>query len=128
MDTADYSAVSGNVIDYLSGVLINQDGEFSTDERRHIETPPTIDYLRNHFDINDRSTLINFGVGISRIARELIAQTDCFILGVDISALIRTLGHIFCTTPNYLSCSIEGLQAPINNGFRTEYAYSIWAL
>ena len=38
------------------------------------------------------------------------------------------LGNIYCSSPNYLSCSIDGLKALLRKGFRAYFAYSIWVL
>ena len=109
-------------------LILTPDGDLSTDERWAIETPPLVSLLKEQFDISDQSTLIDFGVGIGRVAKELINETGCFIIGVDISASMRTLGHIYCNSPNFMSCSVEGLASLSSKGFRADFAYSVLTL
>lgn len=115
-------------IDAAKQIILTTEGDVSTEERWATETPPTIDLLCDNFDITDRSVVVDFGVGIGRVAKALIAQTNCVVLGVDISASMRTLGHVYCATPNFLSCSLEAFGALVANGLRADFAYSIWAL
>ena len=130
MTSEDYWPAKFDVtsIDEAKRIILTVEGGLSADERWALETRPVVELLRDQFDITEHSVLLDFGAGVGRVARELIEQTGCYIVGVDISASMRTLGHIYCNSPNYLSCSVEGLKSLFKNGFRADFSYSIWVL
>jgi hypothetical protein len=115
-------------IEEAKRIILTPEGDASTEDRWAVETPPLVKLLREYFDITEQSILIDFGVGVGRVAKELINETGCFIVGVDISASMRTLGHIYCYSPKFMSCSVEGLTTLLSKGFRADFAYSAWTL
>lgn len=115
-------------IEEAKRIILTPEGDASTDDRWAVETPPLVQLLRENFNITEHSILIDFGVGVGRVAKELINKTGCFIVGVDISASMRTLGNIYCYSPNFMSCSVEGLSTLLSKGFRADFAYSAWTL
>ncbi len=130
MPSKDYwpEKFSVSDIEEAKDLILTAQGGLTSDERWTRETLPQVELLREQFHITEQSVLLDFGAGIGRVAKELIEQTGCCVIGVDISAKMRTLGHAYCDSPNYLACSVKGLKSLLSNGLRADFAYSVWVL
>lgn len=130
MASKDYWPEKFNVSDLeeAKDLILTAQGDLTSEERWARETAPQVALLREQFEITEQSVLIDFGAGIGRVAKELIEQTGCSVIGVDISANMRALGSTFCASPNYLTCSVKGLKSLLVNGLRVDFAYSVWVL
>ena len=73
-------------------------------------------------------SVIDYGCGIGRLARELIARHSCRVVGVDISASMRALSAIYVQSDRFVACTPDMLDALVARGFRADAAYSIWVL
>src|SRR5689334_12801396 len=67
----------------------------TTEERWRIETPHVVDLIGRAIDIKPSSVILDYGCGIGRIAKELIARYGCHVIGVDISPGMRVLSIIY---------------------------------
>jgi SAM-dependent methyltransferase len=78
--------------------------------------------------IGSETTLIDYGCGIGRVAKELIARHGCRVIGVDISVNMRALAIDYVRSDRFLSCSPEMLDTLVAHGFVADAAFSIWVL
>jgi len=72
--------------------------------------------------------VLDYGCGIGRLARELIARTGCTVLGVDIRLEMRLLAHSYVGSERFFATSPGALQALTRNGLKVDHAYTVWVL
>ena len=87
MSSEDYWPAKFDVtsIDEAKRIILTVEGGLSAEDRWAIETTPVVELLRDQFNITENSVLLDYGAGIGRVARELIEQTGCFVVGVGAS-------------------------------------------
>ena len=118
-----------NVRDIPEAMRIILTAEDSTTEARwRIETPHICDLIGRCIDIKPNSFVLDYGCGIGRIAKELIARYRCNVIGVDISPSMRVLSVIYVQSDQFASCTPAMLVAMSERGFRFDAAISIWVL
>jgi SAM-dependent methyltransferase len=125
MSSKDYWPEKFSVTDIeeAKDPILTAQGGLSSEERWARETAPQIALLREQFEITEQSVVLDFGAGIGRVAKELIEQTGCSVIGVDISANMRALGQEFCNSPSYMTCSVKGLKSLLSNRLHVDFAY-----
>jgi len=118
-----------NNIDDAKKIILTNEGEgLGTNERWRDETTYLSKSIRKKLKLNENSIVLDFGCGIGRLAKELIAKTNCRVIGVDISLSMRNLAVEYVNSRNFEAISPEDLVFRINRGFRFDCAYSIWVL
>ena len=113
----------GNLEDAKAIILTPEGG--TTDDRWAKETPYLASLCVEHLDLGPDKVVVDYGCGIGRMARELIRQTGCFVIGVDISPSMRALANVYVNSPGFLACAPEAL--PLL-GFKFDAAISVWVL
>lgn len=101
----------------------------STEERWLRETPAHIETIIRECRLAAGQVVLDYGCGIGRIARELIAQAGVTVIGVDISRNMRELAlnyvsnddQFICVSP----CALDGLAS---SGLRVDAAFAVWVL
>ena len=95
-----------NVRDIPQAMRIILTPEDSTTEARwQIETPHVCDLIAQAVDIKPDSFVLDYGCGIGRIAKELIARHGCHVVGVDISPAMRVLSVVYVQSNLFASCT-----------------------
>ncbi|MAE43319.1 hypothetical protein CMO93_06090 [Candidatus Woesearchaeota archaeon] len=93
-----------------------------------IETKLSVEKLIKAFSVTKDSILLDYGCGIGRIAKELIKQTDCTIIGVDSSPNMLKLSNDYVDSKNFTPCSVRNLKKLIETGLKFDAAFSILVL
>ncbi len=92
-------------------------------------TIATTDLIIEALQPNEQSLLLDFGCGIGRIAKELIARVGCKVAGVDISASMRRLAVEHVASERFSALSSDEFERLAANGTGTfSGAYSIVVL
>jgi len=129
MPQLTYNPMIFNVQDIRSAMRIILTPETWTTERRwEIETPYLVDLIHQSIEITPNTVLLDYGSGIGRIAKELIARYKCRVIGVDISASMRTLAAPYVQSDRFLPCSPTMLEALSDQHFRFDAAIAVWVL
>jgi hypothetical protein len=106
MPQLTYNPAIFNVHDIRSAMRIILTPETWTTERRwEVETPCLVDLIHQSIEITPDTVLLDYGSGIARIAKELIARDKCRVVGADISANMRTLAAPYVQSDRFLPCS-----------------------
>lgn len=63
------------------------------------ETTQLVDILEKELNINEGSTLLDFGCGMGRVSKELITRFNCNVTGVDISERMKTFATLYVSNP-----------------------------
>ena len=100
----------------------------STETRWQVETPYVADLISQKIKIGPNSILLDYGCGIGRLAKELIARHQCFVIGVDISANMLQLAYHYVQSDRFCGCSPTMLDALTQRGHQFDAAISIWVL
>jgi SAM-dependent methyltransferase len=118
-----------NVRDLHGAMQIILTPETWTTERRwEVETPYLVDLIHQSMEITPDTVLLDYGSGIGRIAKELIARYQCRVVGVDISASMRTLAAPYVQSDRFLPCSPAMLETLSERDFRFDGAIAVWVL
>ena len=117
-----------DMADAMRIILTQEDDTTTTEERWRIETPHVCDLIGRALDIKPNSFVLDYGCGIGRIAKELIARFGCHVVGVDISPGMRVLSMIYVASDQFAACTPAMLAAMSGRGFRFDAAISIWVL
>lgn len=96
--------------------------DFSSDERWRVETPYLAELIINNLKVVEEDLILDYGCGVGRIAKELIKQIGCRVVGVDSSASMRALAASYVESPKFFSCAPEAL--PLLPKFRKVFA--VW--
>lgn len=100
----------------------------STEERWKNETPYLVGLIGQWLDITPHSVLLDYGCGIGRMAKELIANYGCRVIGVDISASMRVLAPAYVASERFFACTPTMLDTLIERGMTFDGTLSIWVL
>jgi len=109
-------------------VILTHEGATSADERWETETPYVADLIESSLSVTSDTTLIDYGCGIGRLAKELITRHGCRVIGVDISVNMRALAVDYVRSDRFFSCSPDMLDGLVERGFTADAAFSVWVL
>lgn len=127
--TLTYNPLVFNVKDISQAMEIILTAEDTTTaDRWRIETPHVCDLIARSIDIKPQSFVLDYGCGIGRIAKELIARHGCHVVGVDISPGMRALSVIYVESDRFSACTPAMLAAMSERGWSFDVAVSIWVL
>lgn len=115
-----------NIAEAMQIILTPQDSTTAT--RWKTETPYLADLIVRWIDITSQSVLLDYGCGIGRVAKELIARHDCRVIGVDISPSMRALAPMYVQSDRFFACPPVMLDCLIEQGVTFDGALSIWVL
>jgi SAM-dependent methyltransferase len=108
--------------------IILTEEDSSSDTRWKTETPYAADLIGQYLTIDHDSLLLDYGCGIGRVAKELIARYGCRVIGTDISAQMRALAPIYVDSERFFACSPAMLDYLIEQGVAFDGAVAIWVL
>jgi cyclopropane fatty-acyl-phospholipid synthase-like methyltransferase len=100
----------------------------TTRERWEKETPYIADLVGRKMSIAADTLLLDYGCGIGRIAKALIARYGCRVLGVDISPSMRSFAAVYVESDRFVACSAAMLDLMLERGLSFDNAISIWVL
>jgi SAM-dependent methyltransferase len=110
----------------MSIILTAEDA--TTEQRWRTETPYLADLINEHLELSPNSWVLDYGCGIGRMAKELIARHGCQVAGVDISPTMRALAPMYVASDRFFSCASAMLDGFIERGIAFDAAISIWVL
>lgn len=96
----------------------------TTDERWAKETPYLGGLMGRHLDLTFSSSVLDYGCGIGRMAKDLIARHGCSVVGVDTSMNMRALAPTYVLSDRFVACHPEAMMciAPVH------FAIAVWSL
>jgi SAM-dependent methyltransferase len=108
-------------------IILSAEGS-TTDERWRTETPYICGLIAETMVLTDQSTVVDYGCGIGRVAKELIARHGCRVIGVDISAAMRTMAIDYVKSDRFVAIAPDMLDGLVAGGFTADAAIAVWVL
>ena len=103
--------------------------EDSTTQHRWVtETPYLANSISRSFSLSESSVVLDYGCGIGRLAKELIARHGCRVVGVDISASMRSIAVAYVGSDRFFACPPAMLDLLMERGIAFDLALSVWVL
>jgi ubiquinone/menaquinone biosynthesis C-methylase UbiE len=108
-------------------IILTPDGA-TTDQRWATETPWLVDLLGRQLVPQPGTVLLDYGCGIGRLARPLIEQFGCAVVGVDASRSMRLLAPQYVESERFVVGAPDALDHLLDHGLTCDHAYAVWAL
>ena len=109
-------------------IILTPEGGRSTESRWERETPYLARLAIEALGLRPGMRVLDYGCGIGRLARELIASTGCSVAGVDISASMRELAVRYVGSPGFEAIDATTLARRAAGGERFDGAIACWVL
>ena len=113
-----------NSIDEAKRIILTPEG-IGTEARWEIETPYLIDLIAEYCDPVSNKLVLDYGCGIGRLAKPLIDDFSCNVVGVDISSAMRAFACAYTNSGQFLVGSPNILNW-FENKF--DFAIAVWTL
>lgn len=128
-ETSAYDPSCFDVVDSTQArrIILTPQGS-STDARWAQETPYQVALIADHLPLGEESVLVDYGCGIGRLARKLIQEFGCRVIGIDISASMRALAGEYVGSDRFQAVSPDEFDAMLDAGVKCHAAYSVWVL
>lgn len=118
-----------NDIESAKKIILTPEAGMQTDERWDKETKYLANDITGYFkDLDANSIVVDFGCGIGRISKEIIARKNCKVIGVDISEAMRKMAYEYVDSKNFEAVSPNEFRQKILDGLRVDAFISIWVL
>ena len=96
--------------------------------RWQAETPYLADLIIDRLHLHCDYTLLDYGCGIGRLAKQLIERCGCSVVGVDTSESMRALSAGYVSSDRFVVCAPEMLVQLAHRGLRLNGAIAVWVL
>src|SRR5262252_187833 len=116
---------------HAKNIILTPEGGQTTNERWIKETPYLVDLMLETVKLDKESLVLDYGCGIGRLAKELIARTGCHVIGVDISSTMLGHAYGYVNSPNFSAISenmFKWIISVSDNSLYFDFAYSVWVL
>lgn len=122
---ADYDPSCFDVSNIRSAkAIILTPEDASTERRWAIETPYFGSLIMDHLNLQHHHRVLDYGCGIGRVAKEIIARSGCMVLGVDTSVGMRSLAPAYVENDRFIALSPQMMPVVVD----AHYAISVWTL
>lgn len=109
-------------------IIVTPEQGTTTQERWEKETPYLVSDSGRLLGICPSTCVLDYGCGIGRVAKGLIEQFGCRVIGVDFSASMRLLAPEHVLSERFTVWSPEVLEQMIGKGFRADAAICLWVI
>lgn len=109
-------------------IILTPERGTTTAERWELETPYLVEAIGRELGLGPEHCVLDFGCGIGRIAKGLIERHGCRVVGVDISAQMRSLAPGYVGSTRFVAWSPEELDGRVAVGFRATHAVACWVI
>lgn len=109
-------------------ILTDEGPGADPDTRWALETPYVMELLGAGMQLAPDTLVLDYGCGIGRMAKAMIAASGCSVLGLDISPSMRRLAVDYVASDRFLAVSPAQFDTLVQGGLRVDAAISIWVL
>jgi ubiquinone/menaquinone biosynthesis C-methylase UbiE len=115
-------------LEQAKGITVTAEYGMSSEERWRKETPYLVADVGSRLEIDAETCVLDYGCGTGRIAKGLIEQFGCRVIGVDASRAMRDLAPTYVLSERFNVWSPEVLEQMIAKGFQIDCAISLWVI
>lgn len=115
-------------LEQAKSIIVTAERGTTTDERWQKETPFLAGDIVERLNIGPESLVLDYGCGIGRISKELIARCGCRVIGIDASKAMRELAPGYVLSERFNVWSPEVLEQMLDRGFHVDCAISLWVI
>jgi SAM-dependent methyltransferase len=116
-------------IESAKAIILTDEGPGADTMRRWaLETPYVSALIAEQLSLKQGDLLLDYGCGVGRLARPLIEQTGCDVIGVDISASMRALASTYVNDERFTCVSPAQFDALVAKGLRVDATIAVWVL
>jgi SAM-dependent methyltransferase len=109
-------------------IIVTPEPGTTTEERWEKETAYLVADIGTHLGIRPETCVLDYGCGIGRVAKGLIDQFGCRVVGVDFSSSMRLLAPEYVLSERFNVWSPDLLGKMVAKGFRADAAICLWVL
>ena len=109
-------------------VIVTPEPGIDPQERWERETPFLVEDIGNRLGVGPEMCVLDYGCGIGRIAKGLIARFGCRVVGVDFSPTMRLLAPDYVLSERFTAWSVATFRRMVENGFRADAAAAVWVI
>jgi SAM-dependent methyltransferase len=117
-----------NNLEEAKRIIVTPEHGTTTEERWEKETPYLVDDIGKYLPVGRENCILDYGCGIGRVARGLIAKFGCRVVGVDASKSMRLLAPEYVLSERFVVWSPEALEKMLAKGFRADAAICLWVI
>lgn len=108
-------------------IILTPQSGMDSQQRWDTETPHLFNLITKHTDVGPECRVLDYGCGIGRLSRELIARLNASVVGVDISWSMRALAMDYVRSDKFFVCSPDWLDILLRS-LSFDLALAIWVL
>ncbi len=108
-------------------VLMDEEG-MTSEERWARETPSETAQIMEWLNPGPDDLLLDYGCGVGRLARSVMAASQCSVLGIDTNRSMRALAARYVESERFSAISRQTLLAMQRHGLKCDHAVSVWVL
>ena len=110
-------------------IILTPEEGLSTDRRWEVETPYLGELLIGELELTSKSLVLDYGCGVGRLAKELIDQVGCSVVGVDISQNMRVFAQRYVASDKFTAVSPAMLDTlVVERGLLFDAGFAVWVL
>jgi SAM-dependent methyltransferase len=114
---------SVETVDDAMRIIVTPEAGFTSQHRWDVETPYLIELIEPW--LRSKSTVLDYGCGIGRLAKPLIEKHSCDVVGVDISPNMLALASSFVNSDRF-AATPPGMLRCFKSQF--DFAIAVWSL
>lgn len=110
-------------------IILTPEEGLSTDRRWEVETPYLGELLIGELELTPKSLVLDYGCGVGRLAKELVDQVGCSVVGVDISQNMRVFAQRYVNSDKFTAVSPTLLDTlVVERGLLFDAGFAVWVL
>lgn len=109
-------------------ILTGEGPGADTETRWALETPYVMALLADAFGLRQDMVVLDYGCGIGRLAKAMIAASGCSVIGVDISANMRAMAGAYVGSDRFMTVTPAQFDVLTGAGLRVHAALAVWVL
>jgi ubiquinone/menaquinone biosynthesis C-methylase UbiE len=115
-------------LEQAKSIIVTGERGITTDEHWQKETPFLAGDVVERLKIGPETLVLDYGCGIGRIAKELIARCGCRVMGIDASKAMRELAPGYVLSERFNIWSPEVFAQMLDRDFHVDCAISLWVI
>jgi ubiquinone/menaquinone biosynthesis C-methylase UbiE len=109
-------------------IILTGNDTMSTEDRWREETKFLTEEMGRDLSLSPSDLVLDYGCGIGRVAKALVERFGCRVMGLDISASMRSMALEYVNSPLFSVISPADFDILVRGGLKVDHTYAIWVL